>query len=139
LHTVGGLSYLNRESYGIPWQTLFSLPGNDLCDMHLYSDGDLNITLPMLAGWCGDRGMPLLVEEFGAKTGVRGRGIGFWNLGPELGPPGSYEVSLLTPLTFAAIRQSAPVAPAEQLVYFNDFNSPPGSEFPEWSSPGHTY
>jgi hypothetical protein len=101
--------------------------------------------------------MPLLVEEFGAKqeSGDRARadyfrlvyataaqakaaGIGFWNLGPELAP-GSYEVGLQTPLTFAAIRQSAPVAPAEQVVYFNDFNSPPGSEFPEWSSPGYTY
>lgn len=126
LHTVGGLSFLNRPEYGIPWQTLFSLPYNDFCDMHEYSDGDLNVTLPMLSDWCGSNGIPLLLEEFGAKQQigdqaradhfnlVYGRasqynvvGVGLWNLGPELAPS-SYEVNPQTPLAFAAIQNNAP-------------------------------
>jgi len=126
LHTVGGLSFLNRPQYGIPWQTLFSLPDNDFCDMHEYSDGDLNITLPMLSDWCGSNGIPLLLEEFGARQEIgdqeradyynlvygRARqynvvGVGLWNLGPELAPT-SYQVNPNTPLAFAAVQDNGP-------------------------------
>jgi endo-1,4-beta-mannosidase len=125
LHTVGGLSFLNRPAYGIPWQKLFALPGNDLAAIHVYSDGDLNTSLPMVGQWCAARKMPLVLEEFGAKqslgdsgraayfTRVFGRaqaegpaGIGFWNLGPELAPS-SYEVGPQTPLVFAAVQAAA--------------------------------
>jgi hypothetical protein len=30
-------------------------------------------------------------------------------------------------------------SPVGRVVYFNDFNSTPGSNFPEWSSPGYSY
>jgi len=70
--------------------------------MHEYSDGDLNVTLPMLSDWCGSNGIPLLLEEFGGRQQIgdqeradylnlvysRARqysvvGIGLWNLGPR--------------------------------------------------------
>lgn len=124
LHAVGGLSFLNHPRYGIPWQQLFSLPYNDLADMHLYSQGDLRVSLPMLSAWCAEKRMPLLVEEFGAKQSMGdaeraayfetvfaaarqygAAGIGFWNLGPEIAP-GSYEVGPQTPRTLQAVEQS---------------------------------
>lgn len=122
LHTVGGLSFLNNPRYGIPWQQLFSLPGNDLASIHVYSEGDLTISLLTVAQWCAARHLPLVVEEFGAKQSLgdaeraayfkrvcdaaraqRVAGLGFWNLGPELAPS-SYEVSEATPHTFAAVQ-----------------------------------
>lgn len=129
LHTVGGLSFLNNPHYGIPWQELFALPGNDLAAIHVYSEGDLNTSLPMVGQWCAAKKMPLVVEEFGAKQSLgdparaayfarvfaRARaegaaGIGFWNLGPELAPA-SYEVSPRTPQTFAAVQTAGPFRP----------------------------
>jgi hypothetical protein len=125
LHTVGGLSFLNNPHYGIPWQELFSLPGNDLAAIHVYSAGDLNVSLPMVGQWCVAKKLPLVVEEFGAKqslgdaaraayfTSVFAKahaagaaGIGCWNLGPEIAPT-SYEVSPQTPQTLAVLQAAA--------------------------------
>jgi cellulase (glycosyl hydrolase family 5) len=129
LHTVGGLSFLNNPHYGIPWQELFSLPGCDLAAIHVYSEGDLNISLPAVSQWCASRKTPLVLEEFGAKQSLgdteraayftrifdRARsagvaGIGFWNLGPELAPT-SYEVNPQTALTFAVVQAAGTSSP----------------------------
>jgi hypothetical protein len=125
LHVVGGLSFLNRPQYGIPWEELFSLPGNDLVALHVYSEGDLMVSLPMLADWARKNSKPLILEEFGAKqsegddkrAGYFDRvfraaqdanvaGLGFWNLGSE-SAPASYQVGEQTPQTWAAVRRNA--------------------------------
>jgi len=122
---VGGLSFLNRPQYGVPWRELFSLPGNSLAAIHVYSEGDLKISLPLVADWARARRMPWVLEEFGAKQGLgdapraghfrtifregESRGaaaVGFWNLGPELAA-GSYEVGPQCPLVFQAVREQA--------------------------------
>lgn len=128
LHTVGGLSFLDDPHYGIPWQALFSLQGNDFACMHEYSDKDLHISLPMLSAWSQSKHMPLVLEEFGGKQslgdGARAAyfstvfaeakshgvaGIGFWNLGLE-NAPSSYEVGPQTPQTLAVVKAYSPSA-----------------------------
>jgi hypothetical protein len=39
----------------------------------------------------------------------------------------------------AAIQTNAFATHNGQVIYFNDFNDPPGSRYPEWSSPGYSY
>jgi hypothetical protein len=101
LISVGGFLYLNFDS-GIPWRALYSLPYNDIVAIHLYSDGDRNITLPTVSEFAKLIGKPFLIEEFGfeqditdierakafAKTyelaeSSQSAGALFWNLGPE--------------------------------------------------------
>ena len=122
LITTGGLSFLNGN-YGIPWQTIFALPHIDLAAIHVYSEGDRDITLPMVSAWAAQLHKPFIVEEFGFRQnlGDAGRatafadifarahtagaaGIGFWNLGPELNPQ-SYDVSPATPAVWQVVQQ----------------------------------
>ena len=124
LISTGGLSFLNGD-YGIPWQDIFALPTIDLAAIHVYSDGDRDITVPNVAAWAQQNDKPFIIEEFGfqQKLGDAARaaaftdilrrahaadaaGIGFWNLGPEIAGQ-SYDVSAATPLTWAAVRQGA--------------------------------
>jgi len=130
LISLGGLSFLNNPSYGIPWQTLYALPHNAVVAIHIYSQGDRDVTVPMVSAWAQAHQKPFLVEEFGFKqsTGDQARaaayadidawsrahgaqGLVFWNLGTELAPT-SYDVSTGTPLTWAVVQQYAPVSQA---------------------------
>ncbi len=125
LISTGGLSFLNGD-YGIPWQDIFALPTIDLAAIHVYSDGDRDITLPNVAAWSAQNDKPFVIEEFGfqQKMGdapravayadiltrahtAKAAGIGFWNLGPEVVAK-SYDVSTSTPLTWAAVKHGAP-------------------------------
>jgi hypothetical protein len=125
LISTGGLSFLNGD-YGIPWQDIFALPTIDLAAIHVYSDGDRDITLPNVAAWSAQNTKPLVIEEFGfqQKMGDASRaaaytdllvraqtahaaGVGFWNLGPEVAAT-SYDVSAATPLAWAAVQHGAP-------------------------------
>ncbi len=125
LISVGGLSYLNFNS-GIPWQALYGLPYNNMAAIHVYSQGDRNITVPMVSDWAKAHDKPFIIEEFGFKQQLGdaqradayqdviswGRahnvaGIIFSNMGPEVAST-SYEVSDATPLTWAVIRNNAP-------------------------------
>lgn len=124
LISTGGLSFLNRD-YGIPWQTIFALPHIDLAAIHVYSTGDRDITLPMVAAWAAQALKPFVLEEFGfqqslgdaaraaafadifARAHAAGAaGIGFWNLGPEVNPK-SYDLSPATPAVWQVVQQQS--------------------------------
>lgn len=124
LISTGGLSFLNAD-YGIPWQTIFALPHIDLAAIHVYSTGDRDISLPMVAAWAAQQSKPFMLEEFGFRQNmgdaaraaafadiaqraraVGAAGLGFWNLGPEVAPQ-SYDISPSTPLTWEAVQQAA--------------------------------
>jgi hypothetical protein len=123
LISIGGLSYLNIDST-IPWQALYDLPYNSLVAIHIYSDGDRTVTLPMVAAWAQERNKPLLIEEFGFRQELGDQtraeayrnmyqqqqinhmsGTIFWNLGPEVAP-NSFDVNPSTPLTWATVQKS---------------------------------
>lgn len=122
LISIGGLLYLNFDS-GIPWQALYSLPYNDIVAIHLYSDGDRNITLPAVSEFARVIDKPFLIEEFGFKQEIsdeerskayiktyklvessQAAGVLFWNLGTE-NAPASYDVSPTQSLLWESIRQ----------------------------------
>ena len=94
--------------------------------IHVYSDNDRAITMPMVAGWAASNMKPFTVEEFGFKQGdgdstrasefqnmfnlgkqYNAATMIFWNLGPEIGSS-SYEVNPNTPLTWNTIIRNAP-------------------------------
>ena len=126
LISSGGLSYLNEPHCGIDWRSIFSFPHIKMAAIHVYSDYDRGITLPMVAQWATGTAEPFVIEEFGFRQGDTdatraaefqnmydlGRRYGaaaivFWNLGPERAPS-SYEVNPGTPLTWKAVLQNAP-------------------------------
>lgn len=126
LISSGGLSYLNEPNCAIDWKSIFSLPHINMAAIHVYSDNDRNITMPMVARWTASNRKPFTVEEFGFLQGNSdstrasefqnmynlGKQYGvaamvFWNLGPETGPS-SYEVNQNTPRTWSTIIQNAP-------------------------------
>ena len=126
LISSGGLSHLNQADCGIDWKSIFSLPHINMAAIHVYSDNDRTITMPMVAEWAASNGKPFTVEEFGFLQGkgdaqrsadfqnmyTLGRQFGvtsmiFWNLGPEVSPS-SYEVNPDTPLTWDTIIRNAP-------------------------------
>jgi hypothetical protein len=121
LISIGGLSYLNIDPT-IPWQTLYDLPFNNIVALHIYSDGDRTVTLPMVAAWAHTHNKPLLIEEFGFRQALGDKaraqayadlyreqksynagGTIFWNLGMEVAP-NSFDVNPDTPLTWAAVQ-----------------------------------
>jgi hypothetical protein len=125
LISVGGLSYLNYDS-GIPWEELYSLPHNSMAAIHIYSDGDRNITLPRVFTWARNNHVPLLVEEFGFQQDMGDAqrvqafqttfdllrsyavsGMIFWNLGLEVAPV-SYDISPATSRVWDTLQQYAP-------------------------------
>ena len=126
LISSGGLSHLNQANCGIDWKSIFSLPHINLAAIHVYSDNDRNITMPMVTGWAASHGKPFTVEEFGFQQGdgdakrsaefqnmydlgrqYSVKAMIFWNLGPEIGSS-SYEVNPNTPLTWNTVIQNAP-------------------------------
>ncbi len=126
LISSGGLSYLNESNCGIDWQSIFSLPHINMATIHVYSDEDRSITMPMVSQWATSNQKPFVVEEFGFQQGssdatrasefqnmyslgkqYSAAAIVFWNLGPEVGPS-SYEVNPGAPLTWSTIIHNAP-------------------------------
>jgi hypothetical protein len=126
LISSGGLSHLNQADCGIDWKSIFSLPHINMAAVHVYSENDRTITVPMVAGWAAKNGKPFTIEEFGFLQGEGDTqratdfqnmyslgkqfdvaSIVFWNLGPEVGPA-SYEVNPQTPLTWETIVRNAP-------------------------------
>lgn len=126
LISSGGLSYLNESGCGIDWKSIFSLPHINMAAIHVYSDGDRTVSMPMVAGWAASNLKPFTVEEFGFKQGdgdatrasefqnmynlgkqYNATTMIFWNLGPEVGST-SYEVGPNTPLTWNTIIHNAP-------------------------------
>ena len=126
LISSGGLSHLNQADCGIDWRSIFTLPHINMAAIHVYSNNDRNITIPMVATWAVKNGKLFTVEEFGFLQGegdaqrsanfqnmfVLGRQFGitciiFWNLGPEVASS-SYEVNPNTPLTWNTIIRNAP-------------------------------
>ncbi len=126
LISSGGLSHLNQADCGIDWKSIFALPHINMAAIHVYSDNDRTITMPMVASWAAQNGKPFTIEEFGflqsegdaqrsadfqniyslgKQFGVAS--IIFWNLGPEISPS-SYEVNPSTPLTWNTIIRNAP-------------------------------
>ncbi len=120
LTSTGGMLALNDTGAGIDWQHLMTLPGNDVCAMHAYSQADVTAGMPNLARWCAGR--PWVVEEYGAPQSqgdparaaffrqvtqaaarLHTAGSGFWNLGPQVAGP-SYDVSPAFPRTWLAAR-----------------------------------
>jgi hypothetical protein len=82
-----------------------ALPLDDVCAIHVYSDGDLATTTPAVAEFCGVLGKPWITEEFGVCRSVfhanidraaraqhahtsqlphQSGGSLFWNLGPAV-------------------------------------------------------
>jgi hypothetical protein len=126
LISSGGLSHLNQADCGIDWKSIFSLPHINMAAIHVYSDNDRTITIPMVASWAAKNGKPFTIEEFGFLQGegdahrsadfqnifMLGKQFGvtsiiFWNLGPEVSPS-SYEVNPNTPLTWNTVISNAP-------------------------------
>lgn len=126
LISSGGLSHLNESSCGIDWQAIFSLPHINMATIHVYSDNDRNITMPMVSQWASSNQKPFVIEEFGFQQGSSdvtrasefqnmynlGKQYGttaivFWNMGPEVGSS-SYEVNPTTPLTWSTIIDNSP-------------------------------
>ncbi len=126
LISSGGLSHLNQADCGIDWKSIFSLPHINMAAIHVYSDDDRTITIPMVADWATKNGKPFTIEEFGflqsegdtqrsadyQNVYALGKQFGatsivFWNLGPEVSPS-SYEVNPDTPLTWNTIISNAP-------------------------------
>ncbi len=126
LISSGGLSYINETHCGIDWQGIFSLPHISMAAIHVYSDNDRNITMPMVSQWAASNSKPFTIEEFGFLQGSSDAArasayqnmynlarqyhvtsMVFWNLGPEIAQT-SYEVSPQTPLTWNTILQNAP-------------------------------
>ena len=126
LISSGGLSYINETHCDIDWQSIFALPHISMAAIHVYSDNDRNITMPMVSQWAASNNKPFTIEEFGflQSSGDASRAAAyqnmynlarqyhvttmvFWNLGPEIAPT-SYEVSPQTPLTWNVIVQNAP-------------------------------
>lgn len=126
LISSGGLSYLNWNS-GIDWQAIMALPLDDVCAIHVYSDGDLATTTPAVAEFCGALGKPWITEEFGvcrstfyadtdraaraqqvytAQSQYHSAGILFWNLGPEVSDV-TCDINAGFPLTYAVVRSNA--------------------------------
>lgn len=121
----GGLSYLNHRSYGIPWQRIFSLPDIQIACIHVYSQGDLLITLPMVSQWAMQNTKPWMLEEFGFRQAlgdsVRAQsfaqvysaaqshqaiGAIFWNMGSQMANL-TYDVNPQTPQTWLTVNQYA--------------------------------
>jgi hypothetical protein len=120
---TGGLGYINEyKGGGIDWHTIFALPNNAFCDIKTY--GGMYNFAATVATYCHSINKPLFDEEFGWKQGmgdtqraalftatyklfrsIGGAGFAFWNLGYQVGT-GSYEVSPLTPVTFAAVQSA---------------------------------
>ena len=126
LISSGGLSYLNEPGCGIDWRSIFSLPHINMAAIHVYSDNDQKITIPMIARWAASNLKPFTVEEFGFKQGdgdttrasefqniynlgkqYNAAAMIFWNLGTEISSS-SYEVNPNTPFTWNTIIQNAP-------------------------------
>jgi len=126
LISSGGLSHLNQADCGIDWKSIFSLPHINMAAIHVYSDHDRIITMPMVSTWAKENSKPFTVEEFGFQQGqddvqraadfqnmyTLGKQFGataivFWNLGPEVAST-SYEVNPNTPLTWNTIVRNAP-------------------------------
>lgn len=126
LISSGGLSYLNEPDCGIDWQAIFSLPNISIAAIHVYSNNDRRISIPMVSVWAHHHHVPFTVEEFGFKqnmgdanrakafntiysllspTYYDAKSVVFWNLGTEL-DPNSYEVGPQTPITWKIIRQN---------------------------------
>ena len=126
LISSGGLSHLNQADCGIDWKSIFSLPHINIAAIHVYSDHDRIISMPMVSTWAKENSKPFTVEEFGFQQGqddaqraadfqnmyTLGKQFGataivFWNLGPEVAST-SYEVNPNTPLTWNTIVRNAP-------------------------------
>jgi hypothetical protein len=126
LISTGGLSYLNYSNCGIDWKAIFSLPHINMSAVHLYSDNDRNITVPMISAWANASHKLFTIEEFGFTqgTGDSTRALNFqktfdlakqyksvstifWNLGAEV-KDGSYDVGPQTPLTWDTVIRNAP-------------------------------
>jgi Cellulase (glycosyl hydrolase family 5) len=126
LISSGGLSHLNQADCGIDWKSIFSLPHINMAAIHVYSDHDRDITMPMVAGWATSNKKPFTIEEFGFQQGDGdtkrssefqnmynlGKQYGvtamiFWNIGPEISSS-SYEVNPNTPLTWNTVIRNAP-------------------------------
>ncbi len=126
LISTGGLSYINEPNCGIDWRAIYALPHVNIAAIHVYSDNDQKITIPMVSQWAASNQKPFTIEEFGFLQGTsdavrasefqnvyslgkqyNATSIVFWNLGPELGSS-SYEVNASTPSTWQVIRQNAP-------------------------------
>ena len=126
LISSGGLTFLDEQNCGIDWKSIYSLPHIQIAAIHVYSDHDRNITMPMVAPWAAGNRRLFVVEEFGFRQGngdaTRAAGFQnmynlgkqygaaamvFWNLGPEISPS-SYEVNPGTPLTWNTVIRNAP-------------------------------
>jgi hypothetical protein len=126
LISTGGLSYLNEPKCGIDWRGIYALPHINITAIHVYSDNDRTITIPMVAQWAASNQKPFTIEEFGFQQSssdstraaefqnmyslgkqYNATSIIFWNLGPEVGST-SYEVNSNTPMTWQVIQQNAP-------------------------------
>jgi hypothetical protein len=124
LVSPGGLGYINEyQSAGIDWHAIFNLHSVDICAIKTY--GGMFAYAPTPAAYCHSINKPIIDEEFGytQSTGdvqraalfsaqyaqlrqVGAAGVAFWNLGYQVAST-SYEVSPLTPLTFAAVQAAA--------------------------------
>lgn len=120
--SAGGQQRDSPDS-GIDWRTIFALPSNDVCSIHVYSPHDERTALPAVASYCRQMGKPWITEEFGWEQSIGDRqradnfariydlqgkhhsaGVGFWNLGAETAAS-TFSVNESTPMTLRIVRQ----------------------------------
>lgn len=128
LISSGGFIFMDDPNNGIPWQQIYALPHIGLATIHAYgSDSAGNQVVPVAAytsvgAWANGRGIPFLVEEFGAPQSMgdanRSNFFGqqytqcaryvaaaqlFWNFGLEV-TGGSFDVNANTPQTLNTVK-----------------------------------
>jgi Cellulase (glycosyl hydrolase family 5) len=125
LVSSGGLLQIDWAS-GIDWKAIFGLTDNDVCSIHDYSDADRTVTTPAVATYCASIGRPWITEEFGWEQSVgdatraslfqtmfdtqaayNSAGVGFWNLGTQLGGT-TYDVNGGTSRTWSVVQANSP-------------------------------
>ena len=138
LITAGGFNHMEEETPQTPWwQSIYSLPNNDIVAFKTYSLADLKL-IPKISAFAKDLGKPLVDQEFGlpqnmgdsSNTGQvynnlqtsRAQffedvyslgeqagvvGFSFWDLGCEI-RDSSYQVNPNTPAAWQVIQRHAP-------------------------------
>jgi hypothetical protein len=68
--STGGFSYLNESNAaGIDWKTIMQDPADDVCAVEINSQGDRDVTVPMVSAFCQGLGKPWFLSAWSACVG----------------------------------------------------------------------
>src|SRR5262249_3197841 len=70
LVSTGGFSYLNEtNAAGIDWKTIMSDANDDVCAFEINSQGDRDVTTPMVSKFCQGIGKPWFLSAWSTCVG----------------------------------------------------------------------